>query len=272
MHDFRYAVRSLRKQPSFAALAALTLALGIGAATAVFSLVNAVLLRALPYKDPSRLVYVWEPNPHYPGVPIEAFGPFNADFIGKSRALFDRLALFTADSSFGGWSATRVNGSRVTGGFFGYWDYAQQMGRAVCPTTISRATDSRRNQPWAMAIAIRFRSGGAGAAIAANARSYRIIGVMPAGFAFPHGAESIDTSGKATDVWVPLALPRRRAAATTAPAALGRLRPGVSVAQPWKCAPSGPHRPAASCAIPRRARPWCGRSTSPSRERRGARC
>ena len=237
-HDFRYAVRSLRKQPSFAALAALTLALGIGAATAVFSLVNAVLLRALPYKDPSRLVYVWEPNPHYPGVPIEAFGPFNADFYDwqKQSHSFARLALFTADSmnlSAGG-SATRVNGSRVTGGFFELLGITPEMGRAVSPDD---------DQPGNGQVAVishglwqsRFGSDPAvlGRQLLLNARSYRIIGVMPAGFAFPHGAESIDTSGKATDVWVPLALtPEERAARDDGPgSAIGRLRPGVSVAQ-----------------------------------------
>jgi hypothetical protein len=80
LRDVTHGLRMLRKNPGFAALAVLTLALGIGATTAVFSLVNAVLLRALPYRNPERLVFLFEPVPRIPGVPLEAFGPFNAEF------------------------------------------------------------------------------------------------------------------------------------------------------------------------------------------------
>ncbi len=237
-HDFRYALRTLRKQPAFTALAALTLALGIGAATAVFSLVNTVLLRALPYRDPQRLVYLWEPNPRYAGVPVEAFAPFNADFYDwqKQNHSFSNLALFTVDDmnlSIDG-NAARVNGSRVTGEFFELLGIAPELGRAVGPDD---------DQPGKGQVAVishslwqsRFGSdrGTLGKQLLLNARPYRIVGVMPAGFAFPHETESLDTLGKRTDVWVPLAFtPQQRAARDDGPGnAIGRLRSGVSLGQ-----------------------------------------
>src|SRR5258708_1454350 len=78
LQDIRYAVRQLLRAPGFSLVAILTLALGIGASTAIFSLINAVLLRSLPYGNSSRLVYLYTPNPKFP-VPIEVFGPSNAD-------------------------------------------------------------------------------------------------------------------------------------------------------------------------------------------------
>jgi putative ABC transport system permease protein len=238
LRDFGHGLRMLRKNPGFAALAVMTLALGIGATTAVFSLVNAVLLRALPYRDPDRLVFLFEPNPHFPDVPLEAWGPFNADFYDwqKQSRSFTKLALFTNDRlnlSVNG-VAIRVDGSRVTGEFFQALGIAPELGRAV-------AADD--DQPGKGPVAVishrlwqsRFGSdrGVLGKELLLNARPYRIIGVMPAGFAFPHGAESLETAGKVTDVWVSWAMtPQERARRDdNSGNAIGRLRPGVSLAQ-----------------------------------------
>ena len=145
LRDLSHGARMLRKNPGFAALAVMTLALGIGATTAVFSLVNAVLVRALPYRDPERLVFLFEPNPHIPGVPLEAWGPFNADFYDwqKQSRSFTDLALFTNDRlnlSVNG-TGVRVDGSRVTGEFFQILGIAPELGRAVAADDDQRERD-----------------------------------------------------------------------------------------------------------------------------------
>ena len=234
--DLTYGVRMLRKHPGFTALAVWTLGLGIGATTAVFSLVNAVLLRALPYGHPERLVFLWEPSPHIPGVPLEAWGPFNADFYDwqKQSQSFTSMALFSTDRlnlSVNG-TAIRVAGSRVTGDFFSLLGVSPTLGRAVEPDD----DQPGRGQVAVISHALwksQFGSnrGVLGKELLLNARPYRIIGVMPVGFAFPHGTESMETASKSTDVWVPWAMTaQERASRDDDPGtAIGLLRPGVKL-------------------------------------------
>ena len=236
--DIAYGLRLLRRSPGFAALAVLTLALGIGATTAVFSVVNAVLLRDLPYRDPQRLVFLYEPLPGIPNVPLEAWGPDNGDFFTwqKQSRSFASLAMFTTNHlnlSSGG-DAFPVNASRVTADFFTILGIAPELGRVVA------AADT---EPGKGLIAVishslwQSRFGGdrgvLGKELLLDARPYRIIGVMPAGFAFPHGSENVDAPPKSTDIWLPFVMtPQQRASRNDGQGnAIGRLRPGVPVAR-----------------------------------------
>jgi hypothetical protein len=136
MQDLRYGLRTLSKSPGFTITAVLTLALGIGACTAIFSLVNAVLIRSLPYGDPSRLVYLYTPNPQFK-LPVEVFGPFYADFYDLKRdshsfqdmTAFGQSVFSLAERG----AAERVSAARVDGDFFRTFQSAPELGRAITP-------------------------------------------------------------------------------------------------------------------------------------------
>lgn len=100
MKDVRYAVRSLRKHPTFAAVALLTIALGIGSVTAIFSVVDAVLLQDLPYEAPDELIRVWSSNAER-GVERGFMSPPDiADFQDRNRSLDDLAAFSEAELAF----------------------------------------------------------------------------------------------------------------------------------------------------------------------------
>jgi predicted permease len=238
LSDMRYGLRLLRRTPGFSGLAVVVLALGIGATTAVFSLVNAVLLRDLPYHSPDQLVFLYEPIPEIPGAPLEAWGPVNGDFFKwqKESRSFASMAMFTTgglNASLGN-AAFHATASRVTADFFRVLGVPPKLGRTV---------DNTDTQPGHERVVVisdwlwESRFGGdpkvLGKQILLNARPYRVVGVMPAGFAFPHGTESLDRAGKTTDLWVPWAMtPQERASRDEDPGnAIGRLRPGVSLKQ-----------------------------------------
>lgn len=234
LQDLGFGLRMLRKSPGFAAIAILTLALGIGASTTIFSLINAVLIRPLPYPHPDRLVYLWSPNPRFQ-VPLEYLTPMNADFfdLQKQNRSFAGLALFgpakfnvAADGR-----ADALGGARVTGDFFETMGITPELGRTVAPED---------DEPGHEQVAVishslwRERFGAErsvlGKTLLLDAKPYRIIGVMPSGFAFPRATDVLDAA-KVTDIWIPWAMsPEQKANREDgAGNAIGRLRPGVSV-------------------------------------------
>src|ERR1700678_1165247 len=136
MQDLRYGLRTLCKSPGFTITAVLTLALGIGACTAVFSLVNAVLIRSLPYGDPSRLVYLYTPVPQFK-LPAEVFGPAYADLydLKKESRSFQDMTPFgqSVFSLASQGAAERVSAARVDGDFFRTFQSAPELGREITP-------------------------------------------------------------------------------------------------------------------------------------------
>jgi predicted permease len=236
LQDIRYGLRILRRSPGFTITAVLTLALGIGACTAIFSLVNAVLIRSLPYGDPNRLVYLFTPNPHIP-VPPDVMCPSYADFydIKRQSHSYSDMSVFEQAaynlSSRG--SVERVSAARVDESFFTTLQSAPEFGRAI------GADD---NQPGHDKVAVishaLWQSMFAGSAdvlarsLPLNGVSYRIVGVMPPAFEYPLGSDlPYGNVEKGTHIWIPLALTSKQKAERelgNVAGALARLRPGVS--------------------------------------------
>ncbi len=213
LQDLRYGVRTLSNSPGFTILTILTLALGIGACTAIFSVVNAVLIRSLPYGDAGRLVYLFTPNSRYPGIPLEVFGPFYADFFDLQRQSrsYSSMTLFTPAHfiSVSQNTAVRFDGARVDGNFFSTLQSVPEIGRAIGPE------DDRPGHKNVVLIShALWQSMFAGSAqvltssLRLDGELYQIIGVMPAEFGYPHSSDFPpgEGVGDKTDVWVPLAL------------------------------------------------------------------
>jgi predicted permease len=239
IQDLRYGLRTLSRSPGFTLTAVLTLALGIGACTAIFSLVNAVLIRSLPYGDPGRLVYLYTPNPQFK-LPAEIFGPAYADFYDLKReshsfqdmTAFDQSVFSLASAG----AAERVSAARVDGDFFPTFQAAPAIGRAIT------ADDTRLGHEKVAVISHALWQSMFGSApdvlhrsLLLDGRSYAIIGVMPQGFEYPHRTDLPygESQYKTTQVWIPLALTPQQTADrdNSSGNAVARLKPGVSIAQ-----------------------------------------
>jgi len=218
--DVRYAFRNLRKAPGFTAVALLTLALGFGANTAVFTVVNGVLLRPLPFPEPERLFLISYQAKQ--GLFEYRPGLYDKDYLEYERhnQAFEKIATFNEDSATltGAGDAARFPTAMVTSSFFPVLGANPAIGRAFLPEEEQRGKNRvtlLSDQLW------RSRFGAnpniVGKTITLDGLEYIVVGVMPANFAFPHEAA----------LWLPLTVAADPHNTFTRPV-VGRLRQGTS--------------------------------------------
>ena len=225
--DFRYAFRTLLRQPTFTVVAILTLVLGIGANTAIFSVIKAVLLNQLPYADPSRLVALWEVNPD--GSPDLVSSPTYLDWQAQSKTMGGMAAFRHVSYAFAGLSEPLdVPSVRTTPNLFAVLGSNAFLGRTFI---------AEEGVPGADHVALISRAfwerhfGGStsviGRKIQLDAQPYTVVGVMPAEFDFP-------PSGN-IDIWTPLSFDPNdmhgRSRKARALNIIGRLASGASLRQ-----------------------------------------
>jgi putative ABC transport system permease protein len=205
--DLRYGVRMLLKNPGFTVIAVLTLALGIGANTAIFSIVNATLLRPLPYKNPDQIVMIWGTNPGGYGWRGKTgfSAPSFLDYQQQNR-VFERMATFNGVgfTLTGAGRPENIRGGMVTAEFFDVLAVQPILGRAFLP----EEAQTGRDHVAVLNYSLWQRRFGLdpniiGQTIQLDATPYTIIGVLPQGFDF-----TIPDYFKSRDLWVPNVLPR----------------------------------------------------------------
>jgi predicted permease len=237
LRDARHGFRMLRKSPAFTGIAVLMLALGMGASTAIFSIVSAVLLKPLPFPNAERLFAIWDVPPPQMHLGLDELPIHNKEFLFiafHGRAL-ESVAAFKSDEfNLNGESDTeRIDGIRASADFFRVIGVPPQIGRPFL------AEEDNPGKEHVVVISHslwrrRFAAdpGVVGKKIRLNSETYTVIGVMPDGFTFPRGAEMPKSMQfpKRAELWVPLALP----AAYRGPsdlALIARSRPNISPAQ-----------------------------------------
>ena len=226
-HDVRYSFRMLLKHKGFTVVAVLTLALGIGINTAMFSVLNTFLFRSLPYPESDRLIRVFRTSPHSQSWPFS-----NANFFDQhdQNSVFEKMAAYPFASrnlTEEGHTAERLMGLAATADFFPMLGVAPAQGRVFKPEEFEAGADN------VVVLSDRFwtRRFGAdpsivGRKIQLDGKTVEIVGVMPPGFEHPILWGSID-------LWQPLAFtPEKKTdRGTNHLSEFGRLKPGVSIKQ-----------------------------------------
>ncbi|HEY7001192.1 MAG TPA: ABC transporter permease [Candidatus Udaeobacter sp.] len=237
MSDFRYALRQLVKSPGFTIVAILTLALAIGANTAVLSLVNALLLRPLPYNAPNNLVLLWERFPPQGLERIPVSAPEYLDYE-KQAASFEKIAAFNyaAYNLTTGDVPERVSGAVVSPSLFPLLGVEPVRGRVF---TKDEGTEGRDDVVVISARLWQRRFNGdptiVGNKISLNGRPHTVVGIMPKQFDFPLPVFNLQGSRFASraDIWKPIAFKKEELEArySRSYGVIGKLRPSVSVAE-----------------------------------------
>jgi putative ABC transport system permease protein len=234
LRDIRHGVRVLSKTPGFAAVAILTVALGIGMNAAMFSVVNALLLKPLPYRDAQRIVMVWGtwPQRGFPRLPL--FGPEFLD-IQRGNHVFAETAgfkLFSANLTGAG-EPERLDGVRASAAFFPILGV---------PPLIGRTFTAREDMPGSNRVVLlsyglwqrRFAGdrGVIGRDVALDGATYSVIGVMPEEFRFSMSVSLTRLTYPPVDFWTPLAMTpdEQQAYGSANMFAVARLKAGVTLA------------------------------------------
>jgi putative ABC transport system permease protein len=226
MQDVRYGLRTLRKSPAFAAVAVITLALGIGANAAIFSVVNGVLLQPLPYEDPGRLVYVFSSAP---ARGLQDFGTSPPDFRAmreRNRTLASLSAMYTSSFNLAGTQQPeRLAGGVVSAEYFTTLGVKPMIGRGFLPE------EEKWGQHHVAIVSHEFWRSHLnadpninGRTLSLHGETYNLVGVMPASF----------YTANTVQVWVPMAWKPKDNMDSHNNYFLnmvGRLKPGTTLAQ-----------------------------------------
>jgi putative ABC transport system permease protein len=236
LQDVRYGSRTLLHSPGFAVVALVTLALGIGGNTAVFSVVNAITLRPLPYAEPDRLAMLWIEDQKR-GLHEERASPLLVDDWRQGSRLFSSMAMYSDNMAvLAGETPERAQTTFVSASFFSLLGVAPVAGRSLTDedepiaslvAVISHSLWQRRFGGSPDAIGKTLRIDGDANSYKKGPRTVRVVGVMPPEFAFP---------SKATQVWEPATVywrwksesVLRFSSSARRWAVIGRLRPGVT--------------------------------------------
>ncbi len=228
IRDIRFALRSLAKKPAFTAIAVLTLALGIGANTAIFSVVHAVLLRPLPIKEPDRVMTFWHSAPANGLQHMDLNDAMFAYYRNRTRTFESLSAFETGEFALtGGGEPEAVPGAVVT------FDYFNVLGREPLHGRTFTAKEDTPGNNHVVLLSYGLwqrRFGGntnvVGQSISVDNQPTTVVGIMPADFDFPDPAERANSSGH-VQLWVPKGLDPQDANSYNL-LAVGRLKPGAS--------------------------------------------
>ncbi|HVG21375.1 MAG TPA: ABC transporter permease, partial [Blastocatellia bacterium] len=227
LQDLRYGMRALLKSPGFTAVAVIALALGIGATTAIFSVIDAVLLRPLPYKNAEQLTLIWHSYPQINLAEASICPPCYQEYRDMTSS-FEQVATQT------GWSVNltgtgepeRLQGSRVSHNYFATLGAEPAQGRGF----LAEEDQPGRNRVVVLSHGFWVRRFGSdpnmvGSSLTLDGNSYSVVGVMPADFVVP----------QSVDIWTPIAFTPEQLAANNHGneflTVIARLKPNVALGQ-----------------------------------------